>query len=508
MFTSCSRRSFLYSTGFAAAALTLGAGQSGAQAPGLTLPAGEASDASRPGGRPNVLFIVVDDLRPELGCYGHRMIKSPNIDRLAADGATFTRAYCQQAVCAPSRMSVLSGLRPDSFGVYNLATPFRDVRPDTITLPQHFKQNGYTTLSISKVYHHGTDDPQGWTQKPRSAGGMYANPDTLAWQKARHEEALAKGLKDMALRNYSRGPATEEADVPDNAYHDGAAADTAIASLQALKRDGTPFFMALGLVKPHLPFCAPSKYWQMYDRNAIALPDPTPPRGAPAMAFSDWGELRAYRDIPKQGDLDEALTRKLIHGYYASVSYTDAQVGRVVAELERLGLRDNTIIVIWGDHGWKLGEYADWCKHTNFEYDTHAPLLLSAPGQPRGIRRDNPVEFIDIYPTLCALAGLETPTHCEGSSVTPLLGDASAKWKDIAVSQYPRGKDIMGYTLRHRDWRYTEWVQGKELKTIARELYDHSAGPHARENLAEAPQHAQRVQELSGKLRPFMRVKF
>ena len=448
--------------------------------------------------RPNVLFIAVDDLRPELGCYGHPTIQSPHIDRLAREGMRFTRAYCQQAVCAPSRASLLSGCRPDTTGIYDLDTPLRTVMPDLVTLPQLFRRNGYTTIWLGKIYHHPDDDPLGWTEHPRPGGAAYWLPANQEWIRTRREEGAAKGLKGQRLYHYSRATASECADVADADYRDGAMTDAALDILREERPE--PWFLAVGFHKPHLPFNSPKRYWDIYDRAVIPLPDPTEPEGAPPLAFTSWGELRTYTDIPAQGDLDEAKTRELIHGYYACVSYIDAQIGRLLDELDRLNLQDRTIVILWGDHGWKLGEYADWCKHTNFEYDTHVPLLLRGPGIPAGGRCDALVEYVDIYPTLAELCGLSVPEHCEGASFRPLLADPRRPWKSAAFSQYPRGP-VMGVSLRTLRWRYTEWTDHATGDVAARELYDHAAGPRAVRNLAGDPEHADLVGRLSDRLR-------
>lgn len=461
---------------------------------------GAAVAASHPWGfaeekpKKNVLFIAVDDLRPELGCYGHPMIKSPNIDKLAAEGTLFTRTYCQQAICAPSRASLLSGCRPDTTKIYDLNNPLRTAMPDVLSLPQHFKKNGYTSIRLGKIYHHAYDDKPGWTEMPKPVGQMYCTKENLDLVRRKRAEAREKGLKGVKARRYSRATATECGDVPDNAYPDGAAADAAIEMIR--KHKEKPFFLAVGFKKPHLPFNAPKKYWDMYKREDIKLPDRSQPKGALRFAFTNWGELRNYSDIQKQGDLNDKMTRKLIHGYYACVSYIDAQIGRVLDELKKQGLDKNTVVVLWGDHGWKLGEYGDWCKHTNFELDTHVPMIFRAPGFKGGQKCDALTEFVDIYPTLADLCGLGVPKHCEGLSVAPLLKDPKSPWKKAAFSQYPRGR-VHGYSLRTERYRYTEWRENKTKKVVERELYDHQEGPFARKNLAKDPKHAELVSNLA-----------
>ena len=461
-------------------------------------------------GRTNVLFIAVDDLRPQLGCYGKSQIQSPNIDLLASNGIRFDRAYCQQAVCAPSRISLLTGLRPDSTTIYDLNHPMRQVIPEVISLPHHFRNNGYQTVSLGKIYHHQNDDPEAWSApdwRPKGdwAGRGYRDPESArlvaesdAKTKAEYEAALAAG-KQLNEPASGRGPAYEAPDVADSDYPDGMVADQAIRELRRLRDE--PFFLAAGFFKPHLPFNAPRKYWDLYSPDALEIPSQSDwPRGAPEIARSNWGELRNYVGIPADGPVSEELARALIHGYYACVSYMDAQVGRVLDELASLGLAERTAVVLWGDHGWKLNDYRAWCKHTNFEIDTHVPMILSAPGRHGGQSTGALVEFVDIYPTLAELCGLDIPAHCEGTSMVPLLEDPAREWKRAAFSQYPRGRDRMGYSIRSGQWRYTEWIARDTGEIAARELYDHSAGPLAARNEAADPARAGIVQELSALL--------
>ena len=319
--------------------------------------------------RPNVLFIAVDDLRPELGCYGATHIKSPNIDRLASGGTTFLRAYCQQAVCSPSRTSLMTGLRPDSTKVYDLVTHFRKNVPDVVTVGQHFKANGYHAVSMGKIFHGGYDDAPTWSEparKPKGGDG-YVTDENKQTIRTKNAEAKKKGLTGTALSRASRGTATEMADVPDNAYTDGAVTDLGIATMRELNGTKQPFFLAVDLLKPHLPFNAPTKYWDMYDPAQIKLAtNQFAPRGATQYSLTEFGEIRVYGGIPPKGPIDDETARQLKHAYYACVSYTDANIGRLLDELDRLQLTKNTIVVLWGDHGWKLGEHNSWCKHTNF----------------------------------------------------------------------------------------------------------------------------------------------
>ena len=305
-------------------------------------------------------------------------------------------------------------------------------------------------------------------------------------------------------RHNSRGPAYECADVPDNTYTDGKVADLAVKTLQEISKKPEPFFLAVGFIKPHLPFVSPKKYWDLYDPAKIELaPNPFLPKDAPPYAILPGGELRLYHDIP-EGHIPDDLARTLKHGYYAGVSFTDAQVGKVLAELDRLGLRKNTIVILWGDHGWKLGEHDAWCKHSNVENDVNAPLLLSVPGMKHpGAHTDALVEFVDIYPTLSELAGLPLPSHLEGTSLKPLLDDPQRPWKSAAFSQYPRsgGKTgagaLMGYTMRTDRHRFTVWVGRKDHTEVdAIELYDHRNDPQENTNIANNPANAQLVKQL------------
>jgi arylsulfatase A-like enzyme len=463
--------------------------------------------------RYNVLFIAVDDLRPELGCYGVKHIKTPNIDKLARSGIVFNRAYCQQAVCSPSRTSLMTGLRPDSTKIYDLQTHFRKTIPDVVTLSQYFKQNGYHAQGMGKIYHGGLDDVHSWSVpswNARAASYHKSESREMLNQmrrqlkkagKLRRNEILEKDPETGAvlkLRRIGRralGPAWEDPDVSDNTLRDGMLADHAIETLQQIK--DKPFFLAVGFYKPHLPFIAPKKYFDLYPAEAIkSAPNPFAPKGAPPIALHTFGELRSYADIPDKGPLPEGKDRELIRAYFAATSFIDTQIGRVLDELDRLELRDRTIIILWGDHGWHLGEHGLWCKHTNFEIATRVPMILSAPQQKtRGIRTNALSEFVDIYPTLCDLAGLPIPDGLEGTSMTPLLDDPDRPWKPAVFSQYPRGKG-MGYSMRTDRYRYTEW-QAPDTTLVGVELYDYKNDSQGNVNIAKAPEHEERVAQLS-----------
>ena len=468
---------------------------------GLDLRAAEAAPP-----RPNVLFIAVDDLRPDLGCYGRDYIKSPNIDALAKNGTVFQRAYCQQSVCSPSRTSVMTGMRPDTTKVWDLRTHFRDTQPDAVTLGQAFKNSGYFVQGMGKIYHGKLDDEPSWSvpwQTPKAP--KYVLPESLEMEKAAAAATggtVPEGQGKPSKAN-SRGPAYECADVPDDTYQDGKVADLAVETLKELAKKDQPFFLAVGFVKPHLPFASPKKYWDMYDPAEIKLAtNRFVAKDSPAYAVNvNDGEIRAYSGIPPTGDMPEDLARKLRHGYYAAISYTDAQIGRVMAELKTLGLDKNTIVVLWGDHGWNLGEHSLWGKHTNVENDVNSPLIISAPGQKAAGKTSAALtEFVDIYPTLCDLAGVPLPDGLEGVSLKPLMDNPELPWKTAAFSQYPRksdGQALMGYSMRTDRYRFTVWVDRDDhTKVDAIELYDHQTDPEENTNVAKDPANAELVKSL------------
>jgi len=448
---------------------------------------------------PNVLFIVADDLRAELGCYGSKDVLSPNIDALARRGVVFSRAYCQQAVCNPSRTSALTGLRPDQVRVWDLAARFRVTRPDAVTLPQYFKEHGYTSLGIGKIFHNESlrpeapprfpmADPMSWSEPPVHATGAH-------WQ-----DWVVPGDPSGPKK---KGDVTQSLDVPDNAYFDGQIADEACAALRRLREGNQPFFLAVGFWKPHLPFNAPKKYWDLYQRAALTAPvTDRMPAGAPAIAGHDFSELRGYGRVPKTGPVPREEIGELRHGYYACISFLDAQVGRVLAELRRQGLEDNTVVVLWGDHGFHLGEHALWGKTSNYELDARIPLIVSAPGLPRGGRADGIVEMVDVYPTLVELGGLPERSGLAGKSFVPLLRDPRAPGKPYAITQHPHpfygGKSThMGYAVRTQQFRYVEWRVIATGQVTDRELYDYNADPAETVNRVEDPAYRDAVTELS-----------
>jgi arylsulfatase A-like enzyme len=477
----------------------------------------QASAAEASAKKLNVLFIAVDDLRPELGCYGFDYIKSPNIDRIAKKGVVFNRAYVQQSVCSPSRTSVMTGLRPDSTKVWDLVTHFRATQPDAVTLQQNFKNHGYFVQGMGKIFHGKLDDKPSWSvpwQVPdapiytlaenqlKSEGNVQGEPDATPAETKEKPKKAKKSKKD----GKSKGSYYECADVPDNTYQDGKVAELAVKTLGDLSKKSEPFFLAVGFIKPHLPWVAPKKYWDMYDPAKIDLaPNQFLPVDAPEYAINpNDGEFRAYKGVPGQGDVPPEIQHKLKQAYFAGVSYTDAQVGRVMEELKKLGLVKNTIVILWGDHGWKLGEHDAWCKHSDMEDDVNAPLILSVPGMKNaGSHSDALVEFVDVYPTLSELAGLPLPKHLEGTSFKPLLDEPNRPWKSAVFSQYPRSTqvthvgDLMGYTMRTDRYRLTVWVaRDDHSKVDAVELYDHQADPGENVNIAKDPANADLLKKL------------
>ena len=424
----------------------------------------------------NILFLMVDDLRPELNIYGHNQIISPNIDALANSGVTFNRAYCNVPVCGASRASLLTGIRPTSNRFLTYFSSIKKETPNVLNLVQHLKNEGYTTISNNKITHLKNDIDE-WDEE------WY--PYKNGWRNYISEENI--GLE----KNGKHGYPYENIDVKDDAYNDGKTANKSIEDLKQLKADGNPFFLAVGFVKPHLPFNAPKKYWDLYDPKSIELPENLVfPKSAPEIANHKWGELRYYNGIPKKGQVSDAVAKKLIHGYYASVSYVDAQVGKVLRALKNLGLHENTVVVLVGDHGWSLMEHGLWVKHSNFEVALQVPLIISAPNTPSNKRSNSIAELVDLYPTICELANIPIPPHLDGESLVEALQRPSKIFKNTALARYQKGETLIADHLF-----YTEW-QRKD-KTIAKMLYDHSTDPDENRNLAIEASFAGTVDSLS-----------
>jgi len=460
--------------------------------------------------RLNVLFLAVDDLRPELGCYGAPVL-SPNIDRLAATGTLFEKAYCQVALCHPSRESLLSGRRPDTTQVVAFDTSTRDVLPDVVMLPQHFKQHGYDTRGFGKIFHK--NDPRSWSvpawKSDRAQYHTEFGKQVLEWIREDYRRlTFTWELGDGHTKSKRMGGLPWEAPrVEDDALREGHMTGEVLRVLDDVQ--DRPFFLAVGYHKPHLPFVAPHRYFERYDHHRIPLAqNPFPPQGAPDFAVYNFNDMRHYYGIPKIGPVPDDQARDLKHAYFACVSYVDAQIGRLLDALDRLNLAERTVIVLWGDHGWQLGEHGIWDKHTNFETSTWAPLIVRLPGQKPG-RCAGLVEFVDVYPSLCDLCGLPQPEGLEGKSFASLIRDPLQPWKEAAFSQFRRVIPDhglgMGYSMRTARWRYTQW-HGEHGELVARELYDHVADPQENVNVAARPQHAELVAQLSRTLTETMRL--
>jgi len=434
--------------------------------------------------QPNILFIAVDDLRPELACYGEIHIQSPNIDHLASEGTRFDRSYCNIPVCGASRASLMTGLRPSRNRFLTYLSRADEEAPGIVTLPGHFHNEGYHTISNGKIFHHDDDDEESWDEI------WHPVANSVSWRDYALPENIARDTSDKF-----RGPPFERADVTEDTYKDGKIAEKTIQDLQKLKELNKPFFLAAGFYKPHLPFNAPEKYWAMYD-GKVSLPDNNyPPENAPKESIHNFGELRAYAGVPPDGPVSDDFARELIHGYYASVSFTDAQIGKVLDELKRLELDRSTIVILWGDHGWNLREHGLWCKHCNYETSLHTPLIVRVPGSKQVGSSSEIVEYVDIYPTLCELAGLEVPEHLEGASFRNLLFDPEAKSDGVAICQW-----FAGITTIRENWFYTEWVNDND-SSYARMLYDHRIDPDENMNISEDPAQAETIDALSAEMR-------
>ncbi len=467
----------------------------------IAVAAATLTPLARAAERTNVLMIAVDDMRPQLGCYGDPTVLSPNIDRLAQRGLVFDRAYCQQALCSPSRISLLSSRRPPTSGIYQIGPTLRSKLPDVITLPQHFKQNGYTTRSLGKVFHVGIDDPPSWSEPSwQSKKPRYGPEGTAAV--AAYRRAMAEAKKEIPQKgeggaNYA-GPAFEHPDVADEDLSDGDIAREALEVMRSLAQDEKPFFLAVGFHNPHVPWVAPQKYWDLYDTEKMILPPNNfVPRDAPPFAATSGDDFYWYGNSPKNRVVSPDFGRECLHGYLAAISYIDAQVGRLLGELDRLGLAENTIVILWGDHGYYMGEHSWWGgKHNNYEGATRVAMIIATPeGRGAGKHTSALVEFVDIYPTLSELAGLPTPVGVEGTSYVPLLDQPDRPWKRAAFSHYPKGGNL-GTSMRTDRYRYVEWID-REGKLVARELYDHQTDPEENQNLADRADQAQVLDQLA-----------
>ena len=460
--------------------------------------------------RKNLLIITVDDLKPTLGYYQDKSAKTPHIDALARRSTAFLKNYCQQAVCAPSRVSMMTGMRPDSTGVQDLHTFMRDINPKTITLPQHLKNQGYRSIGYGKILHGAkNDDPESWDERYLDQHLNYSenhpNPVIFKFQNPKIHKKYNEYIQNSVFKPYQIGkiqkklkveelyPATESFELPDDAYPDGSMANASILRLSKLAKEQEPFIMTLGFRKPHLPFNAPKKYWDIYNRNDFTLsPSQTQPLGAPKIAMHSFGELGAYSGFKTGENVPEAKQKELIHGYYACVSYVDAQIGKVMEAMDYSGLSKNTVIIFWGDHGYHLGDHGIWCKHSNFEQATATPLLIMDPTIKPDQKVHHPTELVDIFPSVCELLNLPRPNGIQGDSLVPLMKDPSTKIKNYAMSQYTRHSH-QGYSIRTKRYRLTYWMKKgfysfipfkKDLLDYV-ELYDYQTDPHEKINHAK-----------------------
>lgn len=482
----------------------------------------------------NILFLSIDDLKPLLSNYGESQMHTPNFDRLAKMGMTFTNAHVQYAVCGPSRASVMTGTNPDKTKVWDLHTDFRESAPDLVSMPEYLISQGYETTAVGKIYHKGSSSPghdgKSWSmphQLPDNfdplagepAFSYYQDPETKRKMALLIEEAKAKGIKKGGkLRTYvfkHLKPSTEGADVSDTAYQDGLYTKTALTQINDLENSGKPWFLGVGYQKPHLPFVAPKKYWDLYDRDNIELAKfQKLSDGTPKFAFHSFGELRAFSDIDsklRQGDvLPESKQRELIHGYMACISYIDAQLGILFDDLERRNILDETVIVLWGDHGFHLGDHTEWCKHSNFEQATRIPFMFAGPGVAKNQKSHHPVNLLDLFPTVFELANVAQSAQTDGKSLAPLLDDDKTTTIDMdyAYHQYKRQKR-MGYGIRTDRYRYTEWHANdyrsykpyNKENIVGRELYDYEKDPLETRNLVDNPAYVSVVNGLKVKLK-------
>ncbi len=460
-----------------------------ARTTGTTAATAAATTAATAAPRPNVLFLLVDDLRPEFGAYGVAQARTPHLDALAASASVFERAVCNVPVCGASRASMMTGLRPDVSRFLDYTARIDEDAPGATTLFGHFKSAGYHTLGMGKVLHFADDHAGDWSEPFWDARPEPGSPD-------RHY-LLPASVALASTSPNGRGPAFEAADVADDDYADGRLATHAVEWLREFSQvTAQPFFMAVGLRKPHLPFNAPQRYWDLYDAGDFRLPaNYTFPESTPRNLYHGSGELHLYAGVPKELVLDTAFAKQLLHGYYAAMSYADAQVGRILAELERSGLADNTIVVLVGDHGYNLGDHTMWNKHCLFRSSLRVPLLVRAPGMPAGQRVTSVAEFVDLFPTLCELAGVEAPAALQGESLVPLLRDPGAPWRQEALTRWFDGDNVT--TDRYS---YSEWADA-EGHVTARALFDFIADPLEQRNLAEDPAQATRVAGFAERLR-------
>jgi iduronate 2-sulfatase len=443
-------------------------------------------------------------MRPQLGCYGDPTVKSPNIDRLAARGMVFERSYVQQALCSPSRISMLSGRYPATTTIWEIGRTLRTTMPDITTMPQHFKNNGYHTRSIGKIYHVGIDDEASWTVPAAHGTKPRLSPESTEAVKKFMEDARAKGItvpqRGKGARN-SVVPPFEAVECADEDLLDGDAASQGVAQLREhAKTPDKPFFLAVGFANPHVPWISPKKYWDLYDPAKFTLAtNEFLPKGAPAFAATSGADFRGYRDVP-EGPLPEAYKRQCLHGYYAAISYVDAQVGRLLASLEETGLAKNTIVVFWSDHGYYMGEHTWWgAKHNNYEGATRNCFVVATPGmKTAGAKTQAIAQAVDIAPTLTELCGLPANDGFQGTSLKPVLEDPNASVNKAAFSWYPK-EGWLGVAMRTDKWRYVEWTKTGEA--TQRELYNMVHDKQNDLNVADKPEHEKVIESLGKQMR-------
>ena len=482
--------------------------------------------------KPNVLFVSIDDLRPSLGVYGDTIVHSPNIDQLASEGMTFRQTFAQSAVCAPSRASLMTGLRPDSTRVWHLGDKFREINPNTVTMPQYFSKHGYHTVNLGKIFHNYMPDSISWDE-PDLRPSRYLKPDWLgrdgetfyiseevAKSQVRKRDSLLKLRPVRYADGWNTGPAWEAADVHDTLYYDGAQNKLTKQVLTRLSKMDEPFYMGLGFFRPHLPFTAPKKYWDLYDKNKIPLASNLKiPENAPIHSMNSMYELRHYDGFNHIGHptssftMPEDTARTLRQGYYASVSYVDKLLGDLISHMKDIGIYENTIIIIWGDHGWKLGDHNSWGKMTNYNIDLKVPLIIRYPDQDnRGKQTYAFTELVDIFPSLCEIAGIPIPDYMQGTSFVPLIENPEREWKKAAFSQFHRrprvsadGKRYMGYSINTKTYHYIEWYDwnpktGEHGEYRTAELYDAINDPTETINIAQQEEHKAVIKVLSEQL--------
>ena len=431
---------------------------------------------------PNVLFIAVDDMKPLIKSFGSVEVETPNIDRIGSMGTSFLNAQCQFPVCGPSRASIMTGLTPETTGVLDLKTRMRDITPDILTIPQHFRNHGYTTAGVGKIYDprcvegRQMDDPQSWSLP--FAGVPHSDDDP------------EKGSEKL--------PAIMSVDAPDDNFSDVRIRMKGIELMNQLASEEKPFFLAVGFKKPHLPFVAPKRYFDKYPVSGIEVhPFQEKAEGNSGFGYWDSKEMRGYGGTPEKGKFPETLQKELIQGYQACVNYVDDQVGLLLDNLNRLGLAENTIIVFWGDHGFHLGDHGLWGKHTAFEQAARVPLLIASPSQAiKGELSKSPAAFLDVFPTLCDLANLPKPDHLQGKSLVPVLNDPKSSVRKGAITIY-KSKGAYGYSYRTDRYRYIEWIGIKSSKVVGRDLFDYQTDPMEKKSLAGNPEYEELVAKLS-----------